>query len=690
MNKILFFIGFVVFCSFLHSEEIVFPPHPRILYNQSEIEAWKKDPQKTKEIEKIIKQADSIISEPLYVPDKEGDWIFYYFCPKDNAMLKPVDNEKHICPVCKKVYCDERTIAAYRTVINNKLDKDAVTVASAFAFTGEGKYANRVKEYLLKLAQLYPLFQRHDRWGRKGIFAVVGGRRYAQNLDEAVSAISLANAYDLIANAKCLSFEEKQTIEELLKNIVREILKYEVFHGGKNNHQTWFNAAYAVVGVATGDSELIKESIYGKYGLLWQIENSVTSDGLWYEGTIAYHFYALEAIQYTLDAVKVIGWDFSKNEKLKSMWLGPINMAYPDGKFPVFHDSDPVELKNYQKFYLWAYKYFGDKLFARYAGIQIPDVKNVELKSTNLSGIGVAVLRKGKNNNEVCAMVDYGIHGDSHGHPDKLNIVLFANGKEFLLDPGRISYSVPEYNTWCRTTVAHNTVVIDEKDQQPATGKLLFFDDKHDYSACLVSVDSAYPGYILKRFLVLTEKFLVDAFVVSGKEKAKIDWIIHCRGNIAESSQNIAVDYLGNKNGYQHLKNVKKLLSVSEPVIYEINQQDKKIKIYFLNNSDSSIFTGSGIGYHLKDEVPFLMRRKISESAVFITVYEFMCDSDIQSINILPVFEKNKKLQETEAIALKISFSEKTIELGFDFREKTSKLETSGKTFERFFFNIKQ
>ena len=51
---------------------------------------------------------------------------------------------------------------------------------------------------LLKLADDYPNYpRRHDRWGRTGFWARLGGRRYSQSLDEAVGIIKLAKAYDL-------------------------------------------------------------------------------------------------------------------------------------------------------------------------------------------------------------------------------------------------------------------------------------------------------------------------------------------------------------------------------------------------------------------------------------------------------------------------------------------------------------
>ena len=91
---------------------------------------------------------------------------------------------------------------------------------------------------------------------------------------------------------------------ERTRKVYESILKYNFHNPGRNNHQSWFNAAYANVGVAIADPKLINTAIYGKKGLYFQLQNSVTRDGFWFEGTIAYHFYALQAIIETVNAVK--------------------------------------------------------------------------------------------------------------------------------------------------------------------------------------------------------------------------------------------------------------------------------------------------------------------------------------------------------------------------------------------------
>lgn len=601
---------------------LIFPPHPRLEYDAKDIAAWKADTSRQSEIQQIVSRANAILAKGLIVPEKEGDWVFYYACPSDGSNLIAETLERHVCPTCKKVYTDERTVAAYRTVLNDQLNHACRSLALAYALTGETRYATPVSEALLKLARLYPTWTRHDRWKRRGLLAVVGGRRYAQLLDEAVSAIELAKAYDLIASA--ISEKDRKAIETgCLGDPVREIFKYDVFAGSRNNHQTWFNAAYVSTGLAIGDESLMREGIYGKHGLIWQLEESVTSDGLWYEGALVYQHYAMQAIVETLNAAQRVGWDYSQNARLKSLWLGPINLAYPNGQFPVFHDSDPTNLDGWKDMFSWGYKYFKDSVLGLYAGNKgQSDAAKAELKSCDLSGAGIAVLRGGTPENPICAMMDYGPHGEHHGHPDKLNIVLYALGRELVLDPGRLTYSVPEYESWARTTVAHNTVVIDERNQKPDTGKIIYFQETPAFTAAFAVSTGAVPGVLLKRFMVLSGELLIDVVAVESKRLQQIDWVLHGYGTVDSSLPlKERKSPLGTGSGYQHLTALRE--GKGQDAVFTLVVKDgKPHRVYCLDNPPAVLVTGEGIGYSLQNRNPFIMRRQSAENAVFLTVHD--------------------------------------------------------------------
>ena len=577
--------------------EITFPPRPR-LTDLATVDT------------NAITRAAALLAAPLTVPQKEAQWIFYYACPKDATRLRPESLERHVCPTCGAVYTDERTVAAYRHLLNDQLNDQCYDLAVAYGLTGDPKYAVPVRAALLELARVYPTLPRHDRWGRTGLLAVVGGRRYSQHLDETIAVSKLARAYDLVADAPCFSPADRQTIEtEFLGATVRETLTFQGFVGSRNNHQTWFNAAYTTVGVAIGDPALVREGVRGSTGLLWQLDHSVTADGLWYEGTMAYHFYALDAIQQTLEVARRVGWDFSGHARLRGMWEGPARLAYPNGQLPAIHDSDTANIAAYTRFFQWAHRYFG--------GTFQPTPPT---GSAALTDAGLVVLRQGASNDAVCAIIDYGQHGDAHGHFDKLNLMLYATGREWLLDPGRLSYSVPEYKTWVKTTAAHNTVTVDGHDQAATTGRLLWLKDGPDWTACATESDQAYPGTLLRRYLLLTPKFLIDVYEVAAGKSAQIDLLSHAISQRIEPPASGAEVRLGDHDGYPHLAGAQKLPAAAS---WEFVDGAQRLRMWTVPERNEEVFATTGLGYTLNQHVPCIVRRRQAARTRFVTVYDW-------------------------------------------------------------------
>lgn len=62
----------------------------------------------------------------------------------------------------------------------------------------------------------------------------------------------------------------------------------------------------------------------------------------------------------------------------------------------------------------------------------------------------------------------------AHGHADALAFSLSVGGKPMLVDPGTFSYSSMPWRRYFRSTAAHNTVVIDDRDQSEYGGSFLW------------------------------------------------------------------------------------------------------------------------------------------------------------------------------------------------------------------------
>ncbi|MBT3603599.1 MAG: hypothetical protein HOE48_02385 [Candidatus Latescibacteria bacterium] len=150
--------------------------------------------------------------------------------------------------------------------------------------------------------------------------------------------------------------------------------------------------------------------------------------------------------------------------------------------------------------------------------------------------------------------LDYGPHGGGHGHPDKLGIILFGADHELAPDPGSIQYGVPLHLEWFKTTLSHNTILVDQQPQAPCTGELHTFDIRDDIRIASASANDAYPGVQFKRTIALLNNGIVlDLVDLHSEEEHTYDWVFHCKGAFSSPQSFTPCKPLGTEHGYQHV-----------------------------------------------------------------------------------------------------------------------------------------
>ena len=97
---------------------------------------------------------------------------------------------------------------------------------------------------------------------------------------------------------------------------------------------------------------------------------------------------------------------------------------------------------------------------------------NIKHKSSNIK-LSDSGYRRYTGNNYEC-IVDAGPVGSDyipgHAHADMLSFVLYVDGEPLIIDPGISTYEKNDQRQLERSTVFHNTVVIDEKNQSDVWG----------------------------------------------------------------------------------------------------------------------------------------------------------------------------------------------------------------------------
>lgn len=505
----------------------------------------------------------------LALPPEGGQWSGWYVCPTHGAQLTYLGPDRHQCPIDGHVFDEHRFQQVIYGRMHNQLATWARDLALAWRLGGDASSCAQAAAILGAYADAYAGYPLHD---KDGGGANSGGRVLAQTLDEAVWLISMAWAFDLTDGCPGFSAAARAHVEQGLLRPAVDVIRRN--GAGVSNWQSWHNAAIAAVGFAVDEPTLIAAAIDDpQQGLRFQMANSVTADGFWYEGSWSYHFYALDPLMQLAQMGRRAGVDLFAEPALQSMFRAPVAFAMPDGTLPPFNDASATSLTASARFFEAAWETYRDPLYLGVLGrgargrdalfwgaADVTPVASAPPPSVLFEDAGYAVLRAG----DAWLGLDFGPHGGWHGHFDKLGFVYAARGATLAIDPGTQSYAAPTHTTWDKVTVAHNTVVVDERSQAEATGAWHRFVGLSGLAAAAASAGPVYgaapePHVELLRTMVLTPEYVVDRFRVTASDGAPhdVDWVLHAPGVASTTLPVTPWAGFPAADGYQHLKQTK-------------------------------------------------------------------------------------------------------------------------------------
>lgn len=147
-----------------------------------------------------------------------------------------------------------------------------------------------------------------------------------------------------------------------------------------------------------------------------------------------------------------------------------------------------------------------------------------QLKSVNKSKWCLALLRSGSGENERVVWLDYD-SGGGHGHRDGMNLGMFAFGLDLLPDFGYPPVQFGGWDSprarWYVMTAAHNTVVVDGKNQQTGSGTVTLWHDDNWVKVVRASAPQLVGGQQYERTIALVDInernfYVVDIFRIIG------------------------------------------------------------------------------------------------------------------------------------------------------------------------------
>lgn len=603
------------------------PPHPRLLCNSNTlVEVQKKiatQPWAKQALDRLTSQADGWLKREVKLPDRGSQWYHYYSCPKHGARLRTESPTRHVCPVDKEVFTgypyDDVVLAAE----HSRLADGIRTCGLMYQLTKKPAYAAKGREILLAYAAKYESYPLHD---IKGAAKVGGGKVGPQTLDESVWLITVAEGADCLWET--MSKAERQVAAEKLFYPAAEVIRQHKMR--VHNIQCWKNSAVGMTGLLLGDMKLVDEAVNGPFGYARQMAEGVSADGPWYENAWGYHFYTVSAVSHLTEGAWHCGINLYGKE-YQRMFAGPLQLCMPDWDLPAFNDSHEVSLESEVSLYEIALARYGDTRFRPLVARGKRDSLNALLHgvpdagkpgealavSGNYLATGNAVLAAGTGKEALWLCLDYGPHGGGHGHPDKLGFVAYSGqGGVFAPDPGTANYGVPIQAGWFRTSIAHNTLTVDEVSQTPAEGKCEAFIATNGFSAVTATAGKICGDVVFRRTIALVgNRLLLFLDQAASATNHTYDFAYHNLGR-SQSPPGGQAFTPPQRPGYLYLRDTRLYESAagfSQDFAMKGGQQMRWLSA---GGSPTAYITGTGVGANTEDRVPLVIARCQGREAV--------------------------------------------------------------------------
>ncbi|HYU85368.1 MAG TPA: heparinase II/III family protein, partial [Kribbellaceae bacterium] len=247
---------------------------------------------------------------------------------------------------------------------------------------------------------------------------------------------------------------------------------------------------------------LLAESVVAadNYQALRYLLAATRPDGWQWEASTYYHTFVLRAAVLALRAVPAAPPPAAVRDRLAGMAGVLATLRTSGGLLPALHDGP------------YARQGFVDELTDLEEAVDGSPAPPEEIHV--FADAGYAVVR----GHGIHAIVDFGPHGGSHGHRDKLALYLYGAGTAWNPDPGQVPYGHAGWRRYYAGTAAHPAYSVDGEEQAECGGRLVEVTDRSITVAC----DDAYPGVPARRRLTLGDTGLLDELSVDCDRPRRI------------------------------------------------------------------------------------------------------------------------------------------------------------------------
>jgi hypothetical protein len=408
-----------------------------------------------------------------------------------------------------------------------------------------------------------------------------------------------------------------------------------------------------------------------------------------------YHRFSLRPIYLFAEAIErrqpEIGIYEFNDSVIKTTSYAVFKTAFPDGSLPACNDSSKTISINdegvvmatsvcfhryEQAETLLAMANHQQNVWVHTSGLTLSNAVEAadEIKPFNWGSLyitdgakgdkgGLGILRhRDTQDDDTMALIWFGQHGSDHqyhsaldhGHYDGLHLSVFNRGQEVLHDYGYGRWVnvepkfggryIPENKSYCKQTVAHNTVTVDQKTQnnfntalaESKFGEKHFFNVENDQLQGMSGrISGYYDGIDMQRSILLAdiEEFekplVIDIYRIQSEEEHQYDLPVHYSGQIIRTDFDYQTEStlkpVGESDGYQHLWNLGSgKVEGSSLVSWLVNNSYYSLVTSATSEESEVIFARLGANDHdfnLRSE-PAMIMRQTGKDHLFASVLE--------------------------------------------------------------------
>ena len=490
-------------------------------------------------------------------------------CPADGTPLEfdPFSPHSHRCARCDGEFTGDEHYRMWIMWYQLWLAERAVHASVLHLLRGAPAHARVAATILEQYAALYERYPNRDN-------ALGPTRPFFSTYLESIWLLQLCIALDVLEMAGAAGTIGGHVRDRLIEPSRALIASFDE---GGSNRQVWNAAAMLAASRLLGDDRGAERAVSGCSGVSAQLSAGLLADGTWYEGE-NYHQFAHRGLWYGVTMAERAGIAIPDAllARFHEGFASPFVVALPDYTLPSRRDSQyAISLRQ------WRYAELAELGFARtgdrrlldalhhiyrddierrptgrdrsaaeaernvaasrldrgdlgwrsllHARATLPGLAPHPPRSTLLEGQGLAILRR--ESGRIWIALDYGHSGGGHGHPDRLDLLLAADGVRWLDDMGTGSY-VDRSLHWYRSTLAHNAPLVDGHSQQRVHGVLRAWEERGGAGWVSASVGGIAPGVAADRTIVALPEYMIDVLSWRADREVTLDLPVHLDGEM--------------------------------------------------------------------------------------------------------------------------------------------------------------